>query len=1004
MILLSSYKNYKDVVPTPIGLGGVNTKAGMKNCAEETRKFAREADKGPPPQNTRSDAADRIRSCREAITWQSAEERNSVRGSDRYKRSVKFLIHCVLAPLYGENIRIVPLRTADLTRRKEFPGRRYFVEAILKALDKGGTDILVLRNRENKIVGLLSQAGPLPGVKEDFDLPELPLDTTKSVEEIIAALPLQGKRVLMYWLKNNGETDCLLYNDLKNILETRERISPSDKFLDVEGIIRMDPVAGLSGVSSFPLLKEHGEAILCDRITVFPIGHSKARFGYDMQPMYYVDSLGLSYVFLPPFSAEAIEAANMGDFSIERIDLLKTDITDNKLTSVTIRYEFLNKSFRLSDRRTYAGQQIRFIRNFPSLTIYGPVPRHGWIARRDLDTYGEYPSPLVNDSGDNTGIREILFEGLEFQDGGDGFGLYTGEIPLWTIVRTKTGEVLGGLPLRLIPGNIEVNWVSLPNFIHPDPANGTMIVAADIGSSRSAVLFHRSGDNEGEINEVFIEEGQPLGVTVATAGSQDVDINFGVMFFQPEKQLSRVEGKTPVGLLTTNSFQNEARDGVSLYHSGKIILLDPKSIAEASTKKILSDIKVGNDKKVMYLFAQGMLTLIVDRAVHLGCSTITIRLSYLIERYHFFKTAWKDAVEKCREQWPGITVQVEMYLPESLAIANELKHGDTFKTTSGAAIVDIGDFSTDIALFMRDGTGQVALQGNVSILFAGRQIILQPIWDYLQFSGARVESLYKPDMMKSPDFKKAVKRLEEALERQKKEKKGAMPDDVRRDLLCLMSGLNRDKIPGTLRNLIDIGYLTEIVLLKRILRNTPPGEGNFDIHLFGGGSSLIDTAFDWGKVLARPSTITPRSSDGKVLAAGLLKEVHRDLNTAAGDAKKMAENYDRDKEAKTRDVPTGEELREGYIRFLQNAQALKNWVFLDKDDDKIATARIFNVKKRDKNRDGEIADTVLFSSFYDDALEFAISGSVDDQEIIKTLFAYKTAYSSVVAFYTQGRH
>jgi hypothetical protein len=518
------------------------------------------------------------------------------------------------------------------------------------------------------------------------------------------------------------------------------------------------------------------------------------------------------------------------------------------------------------------------------------------------------------------------------------------------------------------------------------------------------------------IDETFIKNDQPLGITITSFGSVDDNAKFGMMFFLPEKQISEIKGKTPIGLLTTNKYQNQTSDDVALYESGKLIMLDPKSIADVSTRKILSDIKVGADKKAMALFARGMLTRIVDRAVHLGCSTIDLRLSYLVERYSPFRIAWQSAIEKFKDVFPDIKITLNMFLPESLSIANWLKSQDEFQTTSGAAIIDVGDFTTDFALFEKQGN-QILPKGNESILFAGRQIIIQPVWDYLLFSGTKIADLFKAD---SNETKQAVSRLESArTEALKKSKKGTVPEDVRRDILCLMP-IRQDKIRPSLQNLFDICYLTEIVLLKRLLQGIEKRAGSFDIHLFGGGSSLMksETAgYNWGTVLGRICKTQNRSGDGKALAEGLLNgeyaeneetgqlelQPHKDLRAAAKEEKEKAINYSHDDQQHGNVKLSADELHSGYIRFLKNAQALKKWQVLDSNDNNVSAGKIFNVKKPGKNLDGEIEDSDLYARIYDEALEYATSGSVTDPAIIKVLFAYKMAYQSAVAFYSKGR-
>jgi hypothetical protein len=76
---------------------------------------------------------------------------------------------------------------------------------------------------------------------------------------------------------------------------------------------------------------------------------------------------------------------------------------------------------------------------------------------------------------------------------------------------------------------------------------------------------------------------------------------------------------------------------------------------------------------------------------------------------------------------------------------------------------------------------------------------------------------------------------------------------------------------------------------------------------------------------------------------------------------------------------------------------------MDRDDNKVNTGRLFNVKKTDKNLPGEIDNINLWKEFHSESMEFAMAGSTDDKEIILALFAYKMAYSSAVAFYSRGK-
>ncbi|MDR0558014.1 MAG: hypothetical protein LBG43_09175 [Treponema sp.] len=1017
MKVLTSYKDTKENSPYPIKNNSPDTKAGMENCAEETRKYAKAADDAPPPENTRSDPADRIRRWREGVSWKTSEEAVVVRESPLYKKCAKFLIRCVLSSVYGENIIIDAQKAADLKQNAKQPGRALFVDAILDALDMGQDTIRILRRRDGKLIGLLSSAGPIPAAEDAFDLPELNLDEDNLEALLKDRLSNQDKQVLLYWLEiMDGHTSCL-YNDLHDILKNIARVSLTD--FEKQRINRILAVSEKDGSVDFPVLKEHSDAVLHEKITLVPIKDNKQRFGYGPHPLY-VETDGLCYVFLPPFTKEIVDATKTENFSIENIELIRDNLKleGDKLVSVAVRCVLENNGFSQVVRKTYTDEQIRFVKAFPSLSVYGPAPKNGWIARRDAPLR-DYPSPLKSGAEESFDMKDIVFEDLIFEETGNNYAVHRGEIPKWIGARVEGVDWLGAIPARAVKN--AADWQRIPNFIHTSAPSGKMIAVADIGSSRSAVLFQKAGDNRREYT--LVENGQVLGVPLTSTDDTVADSNFGVMFFLPEKQVNDVKGKTPVGLLTTNKYQNEnlpETSEVALYKSGKVILLDPKSIAEVNSRKILSDIKAGADANAMFLLAQGMLSMIVDRAVHLECSNIELRLSYLIERYAPMEKAWNDAINAFKELFPDILFsyddvrngekvriedKVNMYLPESLAIANRLKSDGKFHTTSGAAIVDIGDFTTDIALF-RNAGGHITLEenGNVSILFAGRQIIIQPIWDYLQFSGVKVENLFNP---LTEESKQAVKRLEDALKEQKKEKKEKMPDDVRRDILCLMNNLRREKIPTALQNLFDICYLTEIVLLKCLLREREKGEGQYDIHLFGGGSALIkdkSEGFDWDAVLKRNCGTQKRSGDGNILAEGLLEEIQPDLRLAASKMKEDAMKYQNDASNTVEDVsPTSMELKEGYIQFLKNAQALKKWEALDVNNNRVSPGKLFNIKKPGPDADGEIDDNRLYSSFYDAALEFAMKGSFKDKEIIKTLFAYKIAYSSAVAFYSKRK-
>jgi hypothetical protein len=75
---------------------------------------------------------------------------------------------------------------------------------------------------------------------------------------------------------------------------------------------------------------------------------------------------------------------------------------------------------------------------------------------------------------------------------------------------------------------------------------------------------------------------------------------------------------------------------------------------------------------------------------------------------------------------------------------------------------------------------------------------------------------------------------------------------------------------------------------------------------------------------------------------------------------------------------------------------------VDRNDNNVKPGKLFNVKKNPNEPCGWIEDQDLYHNLYDEAFEYATAGSVHNPEIIKTLFAYKMAYSSAVAFYSKG--
>jgi hypothetical protein len=857
----------------------------------------------------------------------------------------------------------------------------------------------------------------------------------------------QDEQILLYWLEQNHDNEvisqCQLYNVIKDNLQNKQKITAESANAIGQNFKIVKKAA--TSLPGFPILEGHDDAVLLPRITLMPLREKNSAFGYNFPKLYFTNEV-IDYVFLPPLAEPTVESTNSDNFKVITIDTVKDPFgydDKHKLNSVTIRCELEYNNVKINVRKTYPNAEIHFIKGFPQLHLYGPVPTSGWIALREHDNEA-FPSPLADAMEDNlkqkdicfgytklgeelNNIRPVVFEELKWEDTGELYKVYCGEINQWLCVEGSGKESLGAIPLRALQK--ELDWsasaLDVPNFAHTTNPNQKMVVAADIGSSRSAVVFKKNDVLDPKIH--LIEKDQILSIPLNSW--DDKDSTWPVMFFQPGKQANTVKGKVPVGILATGVYSNETKESLLLYKSGKLMLLDPESISHSSGRRIYSDIKAGSEKNpyAMDLLAQGLLTMIIDRAIHEGCSEIEIRLSYLTERFNTFKQAWErakrrifDAMPKLKEpintpDGPKDRVKIDMYLPESLAIANCLSNEGILHADSGAAIIDIGDFSTDFALYAKSGKN-IEYRANKSVLFAGRQIILQPIWDYLQFSRSSVDSLF--ETVSKPD-KDTVSRLQTALDklREKDDTLGTpVSEDIRRDILCLMDKIKRDRIPSALKNLFDICYLTEVVLLKRLLaiNNIEKSDGgSFEIYLFGGGSALLkEQDLDWKAVLGRDTDAVNKSrkqgssqldeEGGNILAQGLLWDIADNLNTASEVARDEGKKYKKGNNEEQLIKPTNDELRRGYIRFLKNAQALKQWDVMDKFGNRVEEGDLFNVRKAGPDFDGKIIDESLWKRFYNEAIDFATEGSITEKELIITLFSYKMAYRSAVAFYSKG--
>lgn len=1022
--------------PTPIGKLDSNTADGLRTCYQKTEHFAK-AKTGDIPENTRSNPADRIKSFREHIAWgKFADKEPNVLRSPFFKKSAILFIHCVLSPVYGDTITLESHSFQDLNKEKKYLGRTHFLNEIKKALygdDDENVGMKMDRNeilfiyhnqkQGKKLIGLMSAAGPIPAMDYAFSFKGLTIDNTAGTKTLIDALTDQDKQILKFWLDTNHSfvEDCDLYKDIKGNLEN---VVVPDQIREELQIDRLS-----SGFPHFPFRENYEEEILSDTsITIVPLYGSAAKFGYNLPPLK-IEIDGIPYACIPPLTEKALERTKEEKFKIQTISLYET-IVEHKLDSLRVDCEILTgKGFKSFASRTYTREQIWYVKKFPALSIYGPSPQFGWIARRDLAPKDAVVSPLAGGYDVMIdGLADIEFENLPFtpveEKVEDNYSVYCGAIPQWAGVKGN-GNWLGAVPLCVDPVNaMQADWKKAPLFIHRElPSSKKMKVAVDIGSSRSVVLFWEDLMDESKIEYTLVEDKQLLKIDVTSPidknRNQDREAVFGDTLFQPEIQYHEVKGKTPLAIIPTSQFYDK---DVLLYRSGKLLLLDRKSLFPSHGTQIISDIKAhmreDNEKKqAMKVLVQGVLTMIIERALHLGCSDIDIRTAYLTEQYNMMRKIWGDAKEQLESRMPSVkvSINVDLCLPESLAIANMMSRKG-FRTGSGVALVDIGDFSTDIALFKNtsQNASGVELLKNFSVHFAGTKILVYAIWDYLRFTEkVKPESLFekKADDEQyeyiSPIYGAISKALAEHSSR------GNVSNAVRSNILCLMNRLQKGKIPEKLQNLFDLGYLVEVSILKRLVTHIPEGNGIFNIHLFGGGSSHFRAqkdGFNWSEVLGRPCETYNESTDGNILALGLLwgvgDEIHENIRSAAKKEKEKAVNYEKSmKKTTPLAEPDEAALKQSYVEFIAAAESLKTtWHFKDSDGNNINTRWVFNIQKQEGEQPNyEPLDAGLWACYHDHAMEFARECMTDDVEIFKLLFAYKMAYTGIVEFYRGKR-
>ena len=1086
----TSHKKYNDSgTHEPFDMFKGTAAAGLDDCHKETEAFAKEQDHLIPA-NTRSNPADRVKRIREGLAWSRlADTQAAIRSSVIYKQSAVLFLHCVLSSVYGEPVTL-EIHTFDgLNTEAKYPGRGYFLKEMQNALygeeqERFGMEIdrqkiIYLYQGKKKMIGLMSANGPIPAIdyERPFPFNTLPIDDTEGTATITEALKDQDKQIVQYWLRENHKLvkACDLFRDISNDL----------KNMGIEAKIeRTLTIKTEEGFPSFPSLKDYDGELLDDSITIVPLSDGDSPLGYNM-PTQMIEINKFFYGFIPPLSQQAVQWTQKDAFQIRSFTVPEKGMTieDNKLGAVQVDCRIVIDGVEITASKVYEHEQLRYVKQFPAFSVYGPAPKFGWIAQRNEKPELPYKSPLINDTVSRIdGLNDIELEGIRFEPIEDNYLLYCGKIPQWAGIRGN-GNWLGALPLRADVGDkMQDDWKKTPAFAHKTlPPSKKIKVAVDIGSSRTVVVFLKDLEKDNTIEYTLIEKDQLLRIDLTSMlGTETNTDEFENALFQPDKEYREITGKIPLVVFKTAKFSAEADSSattntsaatniavadatdedtsVRLYRLGKLAFLDAKQLVSKNKRRydfnIKSQMLKSTEKKqAMRILVQGLLTVIIERAIHLGCCDIDIRTAYLVEQYNEMDTIWDDAIKEIISRMPKdikqlIKISVELCLPESLAIANRISHTNQFEAGSGAAFVDIGDFSTDSALFQNthENDTKVKLINNFSIHFAGAEILLRPIWEYLCVSkNVELEDIFDiPDNTgaeTAPDNNsgKTVPPLNEIVKELRTERKKQRnsesidvdQDDVKSRLLCLMSelknfktdefGQTKEKKLQNLYNLFDLGYLAEMLILKRLIKDIPASGGRFNIHLFGGGSSYFreqKARYNWSDVLGRPCETYNKSKDENILALGLLRgkgeeEVHPNIWETAQDEKGIAAKDDDDRQG-DKQLPkiscNDEDLKQGYIQFVAEIYKLKGegWSFWRDSGARCKNDILFNVKKTQEDGHYVLDDARVWTKRLNTAKDFAKicikDCPTEDSEIFKILFAYEMAYLCIMDFYSGERN
>ena len=908
----------------------------------------------------------------------------------------------------------------------------------------------------------------------------LDIEALKGTETLLNCLDDNEKKLIKLYLDRNKEKigNCGLFKKLTENLKNVDSEIISSSFEMDSSIPFSFPLITGTGkvVNKYGKKTTHNSQILADRLVIVPLFGEQSSFGYSIEALKFSlimkndetnDDETRWYACIPPLTSDAIKLFNDDKLEFTSISIKgieRDDKIEGKpiITSLSIECVTTLKNAKSVDIFTYTEEKITYIDKFPILYLYGIAPKFGWIARRDVKYDFDFPSPLKNKKIENVGnVRDITLEGLTFENSDEkyNYSIYKGKIDEWVAIKNG-GNYYGALPLRA--GRFdEKECENVPAFVHKKfPEDRVMQVSVDIGSSRSIVLFTDDPSNVENCKSILIENEQELAISIMDSldGNSTQDSNFERERFQFNKAICNVEGKNPLSVILINR-ETKKNEEISLYKHGKLFFWNPNEITkfnyEGAVVKIKSSLSIKDKEnktksnkanKAMSIVIQGLLSLIIDRSMRAKCSTIEIRTAYLTEYYETMVDIWKKALENFKDIIRQATIintqenklcdavidgngnlyiTVVPYLPESLAIANKLCRA-SFQANSGAAIVDIGDYSTDVAIFktLKGDPTNIELNKNFSIYFGGSEIFLQTIWDYLRKTfvpgqeelKTRLENIFNigkfgDDNQKGID-KSILNILEKELKTHREEEKNVeISNDVKSCLLHIIHRLNPSGKDKLLQDLIDLAYLAIMLILKQSISEIG-GEGSFDIYLFGGGSFQFkkqmlnekDGGFDWKGVLNRECGVFNRSSSNDVLAKGLLLDINGKIGKTVKEIENNVNGNDKIPELKFSNDK--KELKEAYSKFIERAKELKkDWSFVRK----IENSENFTFLDAEIDENGELIKNneklhinESYTKNYGDALEFAIKcmpkkgESEIFSQVFRIIFAYKLAYLSVL--------